>query len=86
MKGALHYDTCQSLSQAVGKAQDPLVLWIPLCDSNMTPLLGLAFLKDPDGYLIEVLPRGKMLTKEVDCAGIRLDGDLYYKDDSKRYF
>ena len=44
---------------------------------------GLAFVKDPDGYLIEVLPQGKMITKPVDCNGIAVDGGEGYKDNSK---
>lgn len=35
---------------------------------------GLAFVKDPDGYLIEVLPQGEMITKPIDCAGVAVDG------------
>lgn len=57
------------------------------CEFTKTPnsggMMGLAFVKDPDGYLIEVLPRGEMITKEVDCAGVRLDGGSGYKDNSK---
>ena len=57
------------------------------CEFAKTPnsggMKGLAFVKDPDGYLIEVLPQGEMLKKEVDCAGVRLDGGSTYKDNSK---
>jgi len=44
---------------------------------------GLAFIKDPDGYLVEVLPQGPMITKPVDCLGIAVDGGEGYKDSSK---
>ena len=44
---------------------------------------GLAFVKDPDGYLVEVLPQGPMVTKRVDCAGVAVDGGSGYKDNSK---
>lgn len=57
------------------------------CEFTKTPnsggMKGLAFVKDPDGYLIEVLPRGPMITKPVDCAGVALDGGSGYKDNSK---
>lgn len=43
---------------------------------------GLAFVKDPDGYLIEVLPQGPRITKEIDCLGKGVDGEGY-KDNSK---
>jgi len=43
---------------------------------------GLAFIKDPDGYLIEVLPLGKFVRKEVDCLGNKLN-EGGYKDNSK---
>ena len=33
---------------------------------------GLAFVKDPDGYLVEILPQGPMITKQVDCAGVEV--------------
>ena len=44
---------------------------------------GIAFVKDPDGYLVEVLPQGAMVTKEVDHAGVRADSGDNYKDNSK---
>ena len=44
---------------------------------------GLAFVKDPDGYLIEVLAHGPQEKREVDCCGVRLDGGQGYKDNSK---
>eukprot|EP00618_Florenciella_parvula_P019506 CAMPEP_0119474356 /NCGR_PEP_ID=MMETSP1344-20130328/5635_1 /TAXON_ID=236787 /ORGANISM="Florenciella parvula, Strain CCMP2471" /LENGTH=215 /DNA_ID=CAMNT_0007507623 /DNA_START=90 /DNA_END=737 /DNA_ORIENTATION=- len=57
------------------------------CEFSKTPngggMKGLAFVKDPDGYLIEILPQGPMITKEVDCAGVRADGGEGYKDNSK---
>ena len=57
------------------------------CEFAKTPnsggMKGLAFLKDPDGYLVEVLPRGPMIQKPVDCDGIAVDGGSGYKDNSK---
>lgn len=57
------------------------------CTFTKTPnsggMKGLAFIKDPDGYLIEILPQGEMITKEIDCDGIPLDGGDGYKDNSK---
>ena len=50
---------------------------------NAGGMKGLAFIKDPDGYLIEILPQGKMATKEIDCDGVRIDGGEGYKDNSK---
>ena len=44
---------------------------------------GLAFVKDPDNYLIEILPLGKMITKPVDCAGVELENSGGYVDNSK---
>ncbi len=44
---------------------------------------GLAFVKDPDGYLIEILPQGPMITKPVDHAGVAAEGGAGYKDNSK---
>ena len=50
---------------------------------NSGGMKGLAFVKDPDGYLIEVLPQGPMVAQEVDCCGVRMDGGEGYKDNSK---
>jgi len=44
---------------------------------------GLAFIKDPDGYLIEVLPHGPLVTQPFDCNGVAVDGGEGYKDNSK---
>ena len=45
---------------------------------------GLAFIKDPDGYLIEILPQAKELVKkDIDCLGVPLDDNAGYKDNSK---
>ena len=35
---------------------------------------GLAFVKDPDGYLIEILPQGPMAAQPVDHAGVAAEG------------
>ena len=57
------------------------------CEFKKTPnaggMKGLAFVKDPDGYLVEVLPQGPFITKPVDCDGIAVDGGEGYKDNSK---
>mmetsp|Transcript_38122 Transcript_38122/g.43522 ORF Transcript_38122/g.43522 Transcript_38122/m.43522 type:complete len:252 (+) Transcript_38122:56-811(+) len=50
---------------------------------NSGGMKGLAFVKDPDGYLIEILPQGPMITQPVDCDGIAVDGGVGYKDNSK---
>ncbi|CAB9523690.1 Lactoylglutathione lyase [Seminavis robusta] len=57
------------------------------CEFTKTPnsggMKGLAFVKDPDGYLVEVLPRGEMIQKPIDHAGVAVDGGEGYKDNSK---
>ena len=57
------------------------------CEFTKTPnsggMKGLAFVKDPDGYLVEILPRGPMITKPLDCDGVAVDGGAGYKDNSK---
>jgi len=57
------------------------------CEFTKTPnsggMKGLAFIKDPDGYLIEILPQGNMITKPTDCAGVAAEGGEGYKDNSK---
>lgn len=52
---------------------------------NMGGMKGLAFIKDPDGYLIEVLPRGPMVVQDVDCLGVEAEGGdgVGYKDNSQ---
>merc|ERR1719498_209192 len=49
------------------------------CEFKKSPnsggMMGLAFVKDPDGYAIEVLPHGKSFpfpTRDVDCCGVEL--------------
>jgi lactoylglutathione lyase len=44
---------------------------------------GLAFVKDPDGYLIEILPQGPMAAQPVDHAGVAAEGGEGYKDNAK---
>jgi lactoylglutathione lyase len=46
-------------------------------------MMGIAFVKDPDGYLVEVLPQGPLVTKPIDCDGIAAVGGDGYKDNSK---
>jgi len=50
---------------------------------NAGGMKGLAFVKDPDGYLIEVLPQGPMVTQPVDCCGVAVDGGEGYKDNAR---
>ena len=50
---------------------------------NAGGMKGLAFIKDPDGYLIEVLPQGEMIAEDVDCLGVPSEGGEGYKDNSK---
>jgi lactoylglutathione lyase len=57
------------------------------CAFHKTPnsggMKGLAFIKDPDGYLVEILPQGPMISKPVDCDGVPAEGGEGYKDNSK---
>jgi len=57
------------------------------CEFSKTPnsggMKGLAFVKDPDGYLIEILPQGPMSAKPLDHAGVPAEGGEGYKDNSK---
>ena len=57
------------------------------CEFSKTPnsggMKGLAFVKDPDGYLIEILPQGPMITKPLDCDDVPVDGGDGYRDNSK---
>lgn len=50
---------------------------------NSGGMKGLAFILDPDGYSIEILPQGAFVTKDVDCNGVALEGGEGYKDNSK---
>jgi len=50
---------------------------------NAGGMKGLAFIKDPDGYLIEVLPQGQITSQPIDCDGIGDDSGDQYKDNSK---
>ena len=51
---------------------------------NSGGMKGLAFIKDPDGYLVEVLGNSVQSSlREVDCCGVRLDGGGGYQDNSK---
>jgi len=57
------------------------------CDFHKSPnsggMKGLAFIKDPDGYFVEILPRGKMVPEAIDCMGVAAEGGEGYKDNSK---
>eukprot|EP00747_Dinoflagellata_sp_TGD_P169093 gnl/TRDRNA2_/TRDRNA2_197116_c0_seq1.p1 gnl/TRDRNA2_/TRDRNA2_197116_c0~~gnl/TRDRNA2_/TRDRNA2_197116_c0_seq1.p1 ORF type:complete len:220 (+),score=44.97 gnl/TRDRNA2_/TRDRNA2_197116_c0_seq1:76-735(+) len=57
------------------------------CEFHKSPnsggMKGLAFVKDPDGYLVEVLPQGAFVQKDIDCCGVPLEGGEGYKDNSK---
>lgn len=50
---------------------------------NSGGMKGLAFIKDPDGYLVEILPKGPFDPQPVDCLGVQLEGGEGYKDNSK---
>jgi len=51
---------------------------------NSGGMKGLAFVKDPDGYLVEILPQVAPLpTNNVDCNNVSLSGGEGYKDNSK---
>ena len=50
---------------------------------NSGGMKGLAFVKDPDGYLVEILPLGPWIKKDIDCDGVPLEGGGGYKDNSK---
>ena len=57
------YEACQRLHQLnVQFAKSP----------NQGSIKGLAFIKDPDGYLIEILPQGPFAINSIDCLGISL--------------
>jgi len=75
------YTTCARLKDA----------GVPLKKSpNSGGMKGLAFAYDPDGYLIEILPKkmdpstGSLPTQEVDCNGVHVDGGAGYMDNSKK--
>ena len=51
---------------------------------NQGGMKGIAFIKDPDGYLIEIVPfNGNSIKKEVDCLGALLEAPAVYVDNSK---
>ena len=51
---------------------------------NSGGMKGLAFVKDPDGYLVEVLPQiDPFPTQEIDCDGVALSGGPGYEDNAK---
>ena len=51
---------------------------------NSGGMKGLAFIKDPDGYLVEILPQvAPFPTKEIDCNDVKLSGGEGYKDNLK---
>lgn len=42
---------------------------------NSGGMKGIAFVKDPDGYWVEVIPQGETWkTQDVDCLGVNIDG------------
>eukprot|EP00933_Yihiella_yeosuensis_P061324 TRINITY_DN64128_c0_g1_i1.p1 TRINITY_DN64128_c0_g1~~TRINITY_DN64128_c0_g1_i1.p1 ORF type:complete len:220 (+),score=51.89 TRINITY_DN64128_c0_g1_i1:171-830(+) len=51
---------------------------------NSGGMKGLAFVKDPDGYLIEILPQGPFAPQPMDCCGVALEGSPGYQDNSKK--
>ena len=51
---------------------------------NSGGMKGLAFIYDPDGYLVEILPQQQPFpTQEVDCDGVSLTNGGGYQDNSK---
>ena len=51
---------------------------------NSGGMKGLAFVKDPDGYLVEVLPKlDPFPTQDIDCDGVAVSGGPGYQDNSK---
>ena len=51
---------------------------------NSGGMKGLAFVKDPDGYLVEVLPQvDPFPTQDIDCDSVSLSGGAGYQDNSK---
>ena len=77
-------------SLSVEACSPPLPIHAYACARSLRVLPGLLSapgllftLQDPDGYLVEVLPQGEMITKPVDCAGVAVDGGEGYKDNSK---
>ena len=51
---------------------------------NSGGMKGLAFIKDPDGYLVEILPQTEPFpTKGVDCNNVTLSAEEGYQDNSK---
>jgi len=68
------YDACERLYK----------LGVPFHKTpNGGGMKGIAFVKDPDNYLIEILPQGPMTSKPIDCAGVKVDDGGGYKDNSK---
>lgn len=55
---------------------------------NSGGMKGLAFIKDPDGYLIEIIRNPLTATgeptRDIDCMGVPLKGGGGYVDNSKR--
>merc|ERR1712232_1262898 len=42
---------------------------------NSGGMKGIAFVKDPDGYWVEIIPQGSTWkTEAVDCMGVHIDG------------
>ena len=51
---------------------------------NSGGMMGLAFIYDPDGYLVEILPKQNPFPQQdTDCNGVSLNGGDGYKDNSK---
>lgn len=62
------YEACQRFKDAGAEIKK---------SPNSGGMKGLAFVKDPDGYAVEILPYGKSFpfpTKDVDCNGVDLEG------------
>ena len=51
---------------------------------NSGGMMGLAFIYDPDGYLVEILPKQNPFPQQdTDCNGVSLNGGDGYKDNSR---
>jgi len=50
---------------------------------NGGAMKGLAQIKDPDGYVVAILPQGETEAQDIDCCGVKKDEKTEYKDNSK---
>ena len=61
------YDACQRFKDMGCEFQK---------SPNSGGMKGIAFVKDPDGYWIEIIPQGsgEWERRDVDCCGVHIDG------------